>query len=295
MSKSGRRFDAPHEPARGSVALRFVLSHWGVALALAWVLAVSLAAALGLVVFDRTNADSAAAAVRSVTIAAVVDPQASVADAKALGARLASIPDVGETVFRSKDEGLKALTVAGLPAPDGRNPLPDLWLMRIKPESVLATPRSLSDVLGNVRRAAAAQLQVSAVRVDDTLVAALEPSLRYRRAFGPGLMWGGLGLIALLWAAAAYLAGSASSGRDSPGGLALALFTIVSALGAVSVLVIAAIILASVANDLVDPTLQASVREALVDRRFACGALPVVAWIVVLLGYAAGSDHAPGR
>ncbi len=192
------RFDAPPSSSSRLGALcrtiAGVLSrNPGVILATLFptLLAVSFATALvGLAVAVPTALRGAFTAS---PILVFVSPTIAHDDVQALGARLKALPMVADATLRSKEDALAALIQSGLPPPaDGRNPLPDVWSVRLRLDAAQRGDPNFVSVAVGARDAIAALPTVDRVKFDEGWANALDRWWQAWSMFGSLAVAGGL-------------------------------------------------------------------------------------------------------
>lgn len=269
--ETAKHFDAPDPPSAVRLGLRLIGARWGAFVALACVTALLFVGVVG--VFGAVAMSRAAyeAAIAATTAVVVLDPQAIPADAEATGARIRAIPGVASATFRSRDDALKDLAARGLPAPDGRNPLPDVWTLRLS--AVDGGPPG--ERVAAVTAAARDLPHVSAVRFDPRWGARLDDAERRDRGVVRPLAGAVLVALAMAVFCVAFLGGGASAGAEeaaSKSALAIAAVGIAVASAAVTAAFVA------VAPAIENRMLQSGVQG---DARFTTGlwtAIPPWAW-----------------
>jgi hypothetical protein len=225
-----KHFDAPRPASPFTGALGLLKARWAVVSALVVALAIVGGAAFGLLFVDRLVTAGIEASVAATPVFVLLDTRATASEAEALGARIRALPGVADATLRTRDDALRALVATGLPAPDGRNPLPDVWTVRLK------TPPTggLSAALATLRSALAALPLVVATRVDERWVARLDQWMSASAASGPMVRPAGVALLLLLLASLGFVGGKAASAADNPSKLVLAIAgTLVAAMALV--------------------------------------------------------------
>lgn len=162
-SDSTKRFDAPLPPSTWADAVALVRARWSIAGAMVIAIAIVGALAFGLLFVDRFATALVDASVGATAVFVSVDPRASASDAEALGDRIRSLPGVADAKLRTRDEALRSLVANGLPPPEGRNPLPDVWTVRPKADG---GDGRFQTVIDELRRALAALPLVESTKVD---------------------------------------------------------------------------------------------------------------------------------
>ena len=209
-----RRFDAPAPPSAFAVAFATLRAHWGVTIASMFVVGCVACAAAGLRLVDAAWSARLAASIGATRVYVVVDPSTARADAEALGSPIRALSLVEAASFESRDDALAKLVADGLPVPDGKNPLPDVWTVTLRSRFVMADPRGFAAVVGDTRRALAASPHVDATRVDQRWVDGVDRHMRGWRRLRSPLLLAGCALLALLLLATGFLAGAALSDRQ---------------------------------------------------------------------------------
>ncbi len=203
-----RRFDDPAPPSAVAVAARLATARWGAVLAFVVVATIAMFAVLAIVLARAGAAAMLAAAVAATPVVAVVSADAAPADVAALGDSMRALPGVASATPRPKDDALRTLVAAGLPPVEGRNPLPDLWIVIPDPGAIAASGRTVAEGLAALRAAVVKLAGVEAVRVDDRWVAAAD-ALQVRTAGALAVATPAvLALAFLVLAATALLAGT---------------------------------------------------------------------------------------
>jgi|GEM_PF-2107810 len=102
-------------------------------------------------------------------------PTATRSDVEALGTALKGLPMVSDATLRPKDVALSALIQAGLPAAaDGRNPLPDVWMVRLRLDGPRPGDPDFVSLAVGARDAIASLPAVDRVRFEDGWVTQLD-------------------------------------------------------------------------------------------------------------------------
>jgi hypothetical protein len=293
MPDSTKHFDAPRPSGGAASVIALASAHAGVFVALLVVTTVVLFGTLAIPLADGLVAAMLAQAIEATPVVAVVDREATAADAEALGARIRSLPGVAGATWRGKDDALKALVARGLPSPEGRNPLPDTWALKIDAGAVLKQPETLEQRVDDARRALKALPGIDATRADDRWVAALDQRIGdWKRVRVGGAVMGFL-ILAVLAASGGFLAGRALSGDSAASARrvsVVALIVLLESMGGF-LFVMAAAALADLRwNVQSSPLLQRVFEQPIVDDRIV-GAVALVAILVVLGAAIASGAH----
>ncbi len=221
------RFDDPSHAGRQSTvgaALRLMGHHAGVMAVVIGAAAVALwLAGLALLAIDFAGMQWSAAT-GSIRLSAFLSTTASRSDAEALQARIEALPEVGQAVLRRREDGLASLADGGLPALSSRpNPLPDVWLVSLRPSAWNAT-RTVSERVGEVRAALAALPDVDTIRVDQRWIARIDAWSPLVRRTVPIAASGAVAFAILACLVLFFLAGRAvTRDADRPGRSVLAM------------------------------------------------------------------------
>lgn len=142
-----------------------------------------------------------------------VSPTASRSDVEAIGRKLTAVPGVVAAALRPKEDALAALVASGLPTPiDGRNPLPDLWTVRLRGDG----PSFTTEVV-TARDAITAIPGIDRVRFDEAWAGGLDRLAAAWSRFGIGALAGVLVGVALSQFCIHVLLGrSLASSADTP-------------------------------------------------------------------------------
>jgi hypothetical protein len=233
---STKHFDAPR-PAFSLAAVDLLRSNWGAALAMISVTTVALTIATAWFLFDAYYSATVDASIAATPISVLLKVQTPPVETQALGVRILALPNVATAVLRNKDDALKTLIAAGLPVSESRNPLPDVWVVGVKPTLLNASQQSLTTFIAETRYLLGGLPGVESTAVDERWVATLDRWSQARRQWRPRIA----GIIFLFLAvalfASAFLAGrtlgnplAGSRKLDSLRALALvALFVILAA------------------------------------------------------------------
>jgi hypothetical protein len=180
-----KHFDAPRSASSFAAAVDLLRSNWGAALATIGVTTVILTIAAAWLLFDAGFSATVDASVAATPISVLLKVQAPPAETQALGARILAIPNIATAVLRSKDDALKTLLAAGLPTPDGRNPLPDVWVVTVKPPLLSASQQSLTTFIAETRYLLGGLPAVESTAVDERWITALDRWSQGRKKWGP--------------------------------------------------------------------------------------------------------------
>ncbi len=209
-----RRFDDPAPPSSLAAAGLLMRARWGVCLALIVASAIAIVAAVAVVSTGALASATLGVAIAATPIVAVVAADATAADTAAVGAAIRALPDVASATLRSKDDALRALSAAGTPVPDGRNPLPDVWLVMLDAGPIVRGAETVTQSATALRASIARVPNVETVRVDDRWLAPLaDRTARWQRTW-PVVQGSILFALAVAVGCCSFLAGRAMHGTD---------------------------------------------------------------------------------
>ena len=212
-----RHFDAPRTGSIAGAAAPLLRSRWQVFAALIVTVTILQAMAFGLVGIDAIGSARIDASFASVAIYVAAETEASAAEVDALGPLIRAVPGISGATLRSKDDAIKSLVANGLPPPDGRNPLADVWIVRMQAGSE-PNGGSVATTWKEKRQALLPLPRVASVSTDERWVAALDRGVTRWRTQWPVALSGGLAVLALAGIGVAYLAGcglATPSGSDT--------------------------------------------------------------------------------
>ena len=126
----------------------------------------------------------------SIPVLVFAVPGATRSEVESLDLRLKALPMVADVSARSKEAALAALIEAGLPAAgDGRNPLPDVWTLRLRLLETRVDSNFVTVVVG-ARDAIASLPAVERVKFDEGWVILLDRWARGWSAWGMPILAG---------------------------------------------------------------------------------------------------------
>lgn len=234
---STKHFDAPRPASSFAAAVDLLRSNWGAALAMIGVTTVVLTIAAAWFLFDACFSATVDTSIAATPISVLLKVQTPPAETQALGARILAIPNVATAVLRSKDDALKTLVAAGLPASDSRNPLPDVWVVSVKPALLNASQQSLTTFIAETRYVLGGLPGVESTAVDERWITALDRWSQDRKQWGPKIagiifLFLAVTLFSSAFLAGRTLAGSGTASRETCGLSALAIVALVVMLAA---------------------------------------------------------------
>jgi cell division protein FtsX len=294
MPDSTKHFDAPRPSGSAASVVALVRSHAGVFVALLVVTTVVLFATLAIPIADALVAAMLAQAIEATPVVAILDRETPAAGAEALGARIRGLSGVAGATWRGKDDALKALVAKGLPPPEGRNPLPDIWALRIDAGAVLKQPETLEQRVDETRRALKALPGIDATRVDDRWVTALDERIGDWKRVRVGAAVVGFLILAVLAASGGFLAGRTLSGENAESARrvsVVALIVVLESMGGF-LFVMAAAALADLRwNVQGSPLLQRVFEQPIVDDRVLAATALVAILAVLGVAFAWGAHR----
>jgi hypothetical protein len=292
-----RHFDAPRPASSFAAAVDLLRANWGVAVALAGVTAVVLTIATAWFLFDACFSAAVDASVAATPISVLLKVQTSTAEAQALGARIVALPNVATAALRSKEDALKTLVAAGLPTPDGRNPLPDVWTVTVKPPLLNASRQSLTTFMAETRYLLGGLPAVESTAVDERWIAALDRWSLGRKQWGPKLAGAILLLLAVMSFSSAFLAGGALSDaaslQKSASWLALAFISVSVLLAAIVIVAAIAWTVQSLWNAAPGMPVEVTVAQLLSAQRASLFVTSIALLLVLALGLIVGRRVPP--
>ncbi|MEO8936009.1 MAG: permease-like cell division protein FtsX [Burkholderiaceae bacterium] len=204
---------------------------------------IAVVIAIGVLAIGQGVCAQLALAIGRTQVSVFLAPQLARSDAEALRERIEAVPTVSRAVLRTREEALAALAGDGLPALTNKpNPLPDVWIVTLRPKTPGDAEQRLSVAAAAARDALAALPGVASVKVDERWISAIDrwTPLAMRMVTGTNALV--FAVLAGFLVALGFVAARAG-GAQRADGVGIRAFATTGVLaGAVSILIAAAIV-----------------------------------------------------
>lgn len=204
---------------------------------------VAVAIAIGVLAIGQGICAQLALAIGRTQASVFLAPQLTRSDADALRERIEAMPTVSRAVLRTREEALAALAGDGLPALVNKpNPLPDVWIVTLRPATPGSAERPLSVATAAARDSLAALPGVASVTVDERWISVLDRWTPLAMRVVTAINTLVFAVLAGLLLGLGFVAARAGAAQRDHGVGIRAFATIGVLAGAVSVLIAAAIV-----------------------------------------------------